>query len=435
MLAELWTALGGEAARAARLDIGGDEPILGSTLAVAELVTGAVGTALLAAAELAEARSGRRPDVALERDHVAVAACSERFVRLDGAVVGTAFDPSSAFFAARDGWVRTHGNYGHHRAALLRALGVARPQDVGAAIAQAGAVEVEDAVVAAGGCAAAVRSAQAWAEHAQGRVLEGVPLVERHPGAPCGPLNPIVPGALPAAGVRVLDLTRVIAGPVGTRMLAALGAGVVRVEPPESPELPLLALDGGLGKRVARVDLATPEGAGWLRTQLETADVVVDGYRPGALARFGLSPDDLAQHHPHVSYVSLSAWGETGPWGTRRGFDSLVQAASGIAHAVDPGDRERSPGTLPVQALDHATGYLVAAAALRALTERTTHGHSGRARLVLAATARALLAAGARPAPPPRDVDPAPHLQQLGPLTVAAPPGALDGTPLRWPQI
>jgi hypothetical protein len=434
MLAELWAALGGDGPRVGALEVRGDEPILASPLAVDELVVAAVGTTLLAAAELAETRGARPPRIALDREHVATAACSERFVRLDGAVVGAAFDPVSAFFRARDGWVRTHGNYPHHRAALLRALGASRPEDVPAAIAGATAVEVEDAVVAHGGCAAAVRAPGAWAEHEQGRVLAGLPLVERHPGAPAPTPAPLPDGALPAAGLRVVDLTRVIAGPVGTRMLAALGADVVRIEPPAAPELPLLALDGGLGKRLARVDLKTPDGAAWLRAQLETADLVVDGYRPGALARFGLSPDELATRHPQVSYVSLSAWGESGPWGTRRGFDSLVQAASGIAHAVDPGDGERAPGALPVQALDHATGYLIAAAALRALTERATSGHSGRARVALAATAQTLLAAGPREPAEPREIDPAPHLQQLGRLTAVAPPGELDGAPLRWRQ-
>jgi hypothetical protein len=438
LLERLWAAVGGERARVAGLELRGEMGLPPSPLPAGELLTGAVGAALLAAAELAEARGAGAPRVGLDRAHVAVAAASERHVRLDGAVAGAAFDPTSAFFRARDGWVRTHGNYPHHRAALLRALGAPHAGDLPDAIAAAGAHEVEDRVVAAGGCAAAVRTPTAWAAHPQGRALAGLPLVARSRGPECAGLPPLGPGALPGAGLRVLDLTRVIAGPVGTRMLAALGADVVRVEPPASPELPLLALDGGVGKRLARVDLRTPDGAAWLAEQLERADLVVDGYRPGALAPFGLTPDALAERHPHVGYVSLSAWGETGPWGARRGFDSLVQAASGIAHAVRPGDEHGPPGALPVQALDHATGYLLAAAALRALAERATTGRSRRARLALAATARLLLDA----APPPerepgREADPAPYLRRVagpaGTLTVVAPPGDLDGRPLTWP--
>jgi hypothetical protein len=441
VLARLWRALGGPAEDAA-LEVADHGPVLSSALPVAELVAGAAGTALLAAAELAAARGLPRPVPSLDLDHLAVAAASERHVRLDGAVVGAAFDPTSAFFAADGGWVRTHGNYEHHRAALLHALGVADPGRLASAIAARTAEDVEQAVVAAGGCAAAVRSAGAWAAHPQGRLLAGadptIGLVAREEGPSCAPPAPPPPGGLPCAGLRVLDLTRVIAGPVGTRMLAALGADVLRVDPPARPELPPLVLDGGLGKRRAAVDLASPAGAAWLERELVRADVVVDGFRPGALARRGLDPDALAERHPHVVHVSLSAWGEDGPWGARRGFDSLVQAATGVAVAVRPPGGSEPPGALPVQALDHATGHLLAAAALRALTGRAIAGRAGRARLALAATAEALLAAGPRAAAPEREVDAGPYLTTLehpaGRLTVVRPPGALDGRALAWPS-
>jgi crotonobetainyl-CoA:carnitine CoA-transferase CaiB-like acyl-CoA transferase len=241
-------------------------------------------------------------------------------------------------------------------------------------------------------------------------------------------------GTLTASGLRVLDFTRVIAGPVATRMLAALGADVVRVEWPDRPELPLAALDGGLGKRWLRLDLRDPVDRERMENELSQADAVVSGHRPGALDAFGLHPDALAERHPHLVCATLSAWGDRGPWGRRRGFDSLVQAATGIAHALRADDR---PGALPVQALDHATGYLMAAATLRNLATRARTGEAKRARLCLAATAHLLLAEGTRTPPEARDVDPAPHLVELdhpdGRLTVAAPPGELDGRPLSWP--
>jgi crotonobetainyl-CoA:carnitine CoA-transferase CaiB-like acyl-CoA transferase len=280
--------------------------------------------------------------------------------------------------------------------------------------------------VEAGGCAAAVRDAADWRASPPGRAVGE--LVEWSPG-PEGvrALGPA--GELPASGVRVVDLTRVIAGPVGTRMLAALGAQVTRIADPRRPELPLLALDGGVGKTWLELDLREAAGRSALEDLLAGADVVVSGHRPGALAAFGLDPDALAARHPHLVCVTLAAWGTRGPWGTRRGFDSLVQAATGIALAV----REDPPGALPVQALDHATGYLLAAAALRGLAERHVLGRAPRAALALAATARALLGAGSREPAPDRRPDPGPHLVVRGRLRVAAPPGSLDGRPLAWP--
>ncbi|MYR64088.1 hypothetical protein GTY54_50435, partial [Streptomyces sp. SID625] len=202
--------------------------------------------------------------------------------------------------------------------------------------------------------------------------LASRPLVERgRLGAARARVLPSLTGTplLPAAGVRVLDLTRVIAGPVATRTLALLGADVLRVDPPHLPELADQHADTGFGKRSAALDPATDRAA--FEELLAGADVVVTGYRPGALDRFGLSPEALAERRPALVVAELSAWGAYGPWARRRGFDSLVQVATGIA-AVEGGDGR--PGALPAQALDHGTGYLLAAAVLRALTEQSHDG-------------------------------------------------------------
>jgi crotonobetainyl-CoA:carnitine CoA-transferase CaiB-like acyl-CoA transferase len=230
----------------------------------------------------------------------------------------------------------------------------------------------------------------------------------------------------------VLDLTRVIAGPVGARTLAALGADVLRVDPPHLPELPEGHIDTGVGKRTATLDLADAERREAL---LAGAHVLVTGYRPGALAHFGLDAGGLAERHPHLVQVSLSAWGTTGPWGDRRGFDSLVQVASGIAAECAAADG--TPGVLPAQALDHATGHLVAAAALRALAMRAAGEPTGPARLSLARTAQELLQA-----PRPNEIataatgsaDPAAHRVTCGRVSLIAPPGTLDRVPPRWPH-
>jgi hypothetical protein len=435
LLTEAWTALGGAAPRA-ELQVTGVPGHLPSHLPVEEVAIACAGAALLAAADLRAQRGGPAPRTArLDREHVAAAFRSEAFLRLNGVAAGAGFAPLSRFWRAGDGWVRTHGNYPWHREALLRALGTSPdPDQVAAAIAALAAREVENLVVGAGGIAAAVRTEAQWRAEPAGQAVAATRLVERASLGDAPPRRRAA-GPLPAAGVRVLDLTRVIAGPVATRYLAALGADVLRLDPPHRPELAPHAYDGLLGKRSALLDLET--GSGRLDELLASADVLVHGYRPHALDRFGLSPGALAERHPGVVVVSLSAWGSTGPWGGRRGFDSIVQAASGIAVAESAdGDR---PGAMPCQLLDHGTGYLCAAAALRGLADQAVAGGTQVRELSLARTARWLLgsAAVATPAGGAPERAEADWLTTLGsaegPVTVVRPPGQLDGRELAWP--
>jgi crotonobetainyl-CoA:carnitine CoA-transferase CaiB-like acyl-CoA transferase len=379
---------------------------------------GAVREALEAAADLAVARGLPRPQVELRDDEVVAAFESERRLRAPGLEGVSAFAELSRFAQTADGWIRLHANYPHHRAALLDVLGERDP--LGAAR-EREALELEAAIIGAGGCAAAVRTAEEWAASAQGQAvsLEPIRVVE-------GAVRPLpAAGGPPAAGVRVLDLTRVIAGPVGTRYLGALGAEVLRIDPPAIPELPLQVADGVVGKTLVERDLrAEPMRA----SELEGFDVVVHGYRPGALAAFGIAGDALAERHPHVTVIQLSAWGTRGPWGSRRGFDSLVQAATGIADALRAADG--APGALPVQALDHATGYRIAAAALRGLARRARGEGAEHQHLALAQTAADLMQMRSdRPWP-----ETAGALLQALPdgRQVVPPPGALDGRPLRF---
>jgi crotonobetainyl-CoA:carnitine CoA-transferase CaiB-like acyl-CoA transferase len=360
-LAGAWAALGGGAPPAeVRFD---GVPPLPARLPVPDLAAATVAACALAAVELAGAR-GRvaAGPVVVDGARVGTAFIGERHLRVAGRTF-EAFAPLSGFFPAADGWVRTHANYPHHLAALRAALGDGVP----AAIRALPALEVEERVAAAGGLAVAVRTPEQWTAHPQGRVVADLPLVgwlgldtavRPPPRLPAG--GP--PG--PAAGVRVLDLTRVIAGPVATRTLALLGADVLRVDPPRLPEIEAQHLETGPGKRSTLLDLARASDRRTFEDLLAAAHVVVTGYRPGALDGSGLAPAALAQRRPGLVVARLSAWGRTGPWGARRGFDSLVQAATGIA--VVEGSAAR-PGVLPAQALDHGTGYLLAAAVLRAL--------------------------------------------------------------------
>ncbi|MDX6257199.1 MAG: hypothetical protein QOJ11_3533 [Frankiales bacterium] len=276
---------------------------LPSRLPVEDAAAASVAAALTAAARLAGRSTGHLPAVALDRDHVAAAFRSEAYVRLAGVANGDGFAPLSRFWQVADGWVRTHANYAWHRRALLAALELADapgdPAAVGARLATMAAADVEDRVTAAGGVAVAVRDEARWQS--------------RHPL-----VSHVVLGSAPPrqarTSMRVLDLTRVIAGPVGTRFLAALGADVLRLDPPLLPELPLHLADGLVGKRSALLD-ARAENAR-LHALLDGAEVLVHGYRPGALAAFGLDAESLADRHPGLVVVQLSAWGRTGgaPW-------------------------------------------------------------------------------------------------------------------------
>ncbi|HEX5287260.1 MAG TPA: CoA transferase [Streptosporangiaceae bacterium] len=455
LLAEAWAALSadsglaGDAGLPAGLEVlrvDGAPGRLPSRLPAEDVAIACAGAALLAAAALHAQRRDREsrgsPVAQLDREHVAAAFRSEAFLRVDGQPAGPGFAPLSRFWRAADGWVRTHGNYPWHRAALLRALGCAGdpdgdPDRVAAAIAELGARQAEDLVTGAGGVAAAVRDEASWQAEPPGQAVAATPLVEATSvgGAPpCW--RPA--GDLPASGIRVLDLTRVIAGPVATRYLGALGADVLRIDPPNRPELTMQTYDGLLAKRSALLDFGADGGHDRLHDLLSGADVLVHGYRPHALDRFGLDPRTLAERHPGLVVVSLSAWGSRGPWGGRRGFDSIVQAASGIARAESP-DGER-PGALPCQLLDHGTGYLCAAAALQALARQSARGGTQFRELSLARTAHWLLGLPRQAtavAPSGEDGEQA-WLTTLdsadGPVTTVRPPGRLDDEPLAWPR-
>ncbi|UUN26137.1 CoA transferase [Streptomyces sp. FIT100] len=420
----LWAALDGDSGLTGRVSYGGPSGLLAARLPVMELARATVAVCALAAAEYAAAAGGCGPIPAVRVDDGAVATAfvSERRLLVDGRAP-VAFAPLSRFWRTSDGWVRTHANYPHHRAALLAALGTDEA-GVESALAERRALDVEEAVYAAGGLAIALRTPEEWAAHPQGAaVADGPPLTrERLDDAP--------PRRRGSGPLRVLDLTRVIAGPVATRTLALLGADVLRIDPPRLPELPDQHADTGFGKRSATLDLDHPADRRTFDELLDRADVLVTGYRPGALDRFGPAT------RPGLVVARLSAWGDDGPWSGRRGFDSLVQAATGIA--LLEGSPER-PGALPAQALDHGTGYLLAAAVLRSLTEQRSDGGTRLVRPALARTARFLTHVLPRPAPPAADAvpyAPGPWLSEsagpLGRLRHARSPVSYDGGPEDW---
>jgi len=350
----------------------------------------------------------------------------------------TAWGELSGFFRTRDGWIRLHGNYPHHAGVIRTELHAADRAGVAAAVRERQAEELEQSIRAAGGIAGALRTPEVWRGHAQhSAAIADRPLVAVDP--PTGAGRPLgTSTSLPLHGFRVLDLTRVIAGPTAARFLGALGADVLRVDNPARPELLDQHLDTGFAKRTAQLDLCDEEQLRIARELAATADVILSGYRPGALARFGLDRRTLLAEHPHLVVVELSAWGDTGPWGAERGFDSIVQSVSGIATSYSAGDG--TPGALPVQALDHATGYLMATAAMRLLTRRPHEGGAS-ARLALARTADWLLqhTAAADPAAPGFDGPECPLWfasadSPYGSLAYVRPPLFAGDVPLDFPS-
>ncbi|WP_327308705.1 CoA transferase [Streptomyces sp. NBC_01298] len=424
---QAWAALGGPGELAGRVGYRGPDGLGDGPLPVRELARATVGVCALAAAELAAVRAGGGADdvapLLVDEGAVATAFVSERHLLVDGRPPVT-FAPLSGFWRAADGWVRTHANYAHHETALVRVLAAGTRDGVARAIAGRRAVDVQEEVYAEGGLAVAVTQEYGAPQ----------PLVERTASGGRGrPLGALAAGTgRPLEGVRVLDLTRVIAGPVATRTLGLLGADVLRIDSPRLPESDDAYADTGFGKRSVLLDLGETGDRAVFDGLLAGADVVVTGYRPGALERYGLDAEELLSHRPGLVVAELCAWGRRGPWAGRRGFDSLVQAGYGISAACGDG---RAPGVLPAQALDHGTGYLVAAGVLRALAE----GGGQALRFSLAGTAswlvREVRAAGA--AVP--GYTPEPWLRETasgyGPLRYAASPlGGLgwDRGPSRW---
>lgn len=348
------------------------------------------------------------------------------------------WDSIAGDYKARDGWIKIHTNAPHHRNAALAALKCdATREAVADTIAQREGEEWEGAIVEAGGCAARLLSAEQWASHPQGRAVSAEPLIIREAGARAPETAWQPSPTRPLAGLRVLDLTRIIAGPVATRFLAAYGADVLRIDPPDWEE-DAVAPEVTLGKRCARLNLKTAEGRDRFRQLLSKADILVHGYRKDALAKVGFDANARQAIRPGLIDISLNAYGHSGPWERRRGFDSLVQFSTGIAAAGMDWRESASPVSLPVQALDHATGYLLAAAAIRALISRMTGEGPLTARLSLARTAKLLIDHRSNPndfefeKASAQDYGVSLEQSAWGPAHRLLPPVTIEGAPMWW---
>jgi len=426
---------------------GGTDPILPTSFRIGETSSAALAAVGLAVSDLWALRTGRRQDVAIDTRHATASLRSKQYLKINGTPLPIERDAVMGSYPAKNGrWSYLHCNFPHHRAATLRVLGVAEedPVAVRKAVAKWDALELEEAIIAANSAGGMVRSMEEWARHPQAAAIASLPLMEI---IKIGDNRPekLPAGDRPLSGIRVLDLTRVVAGPTCARTLAEHGADVLKITGPHLPSLGYHEYDTGHGKLSAHLDLRDAKQLEILRGLIRDCDVFTQGYRPGTLGTRGLSPEELAKLRPGIVYVSLSAFSHVGPWASRRGFDTVVQSVSGITDRqgkLFPG-AEPGPQFYPVSAIDFLTGYLRAFGAMAALARRTREGGSWLVRISLAQVGRWLLGRGEVPEAELKDVPkaftaeevkrwviasdgPVGHLHHLGPAV------RLSETPPFW---
>ena len=437
-LRKLWDqALGSEVLPPLSIDGPVEEP-RGAQVAVARAASVVVAAASAAAASVGALRRRERPpDVDVDPGHAFYSFLSERLLRVNGTVLNAGDHLTGNYPTADRRWIRLHCNFAHHRRAVADVLDVAPDAGrdlVAARIAECESTALEDRVIGRGGCAAVLRTREQWACHPHGRAVNTLPPFEL---ARVGesPPRTLPPAAAALSEIRVLDLSRVIAGPVAARVLAAHGASVIRVGSQSLEQIPQLWVDTGFGKRSVQLDINSADDRATLRHLASDADVIIQAYRPGSMAARGFGWRQLTQANPKLICADLSAWGRRGPWASRRGFDSLVQMATGLADS--DGTAMSAPTPLPAQALDHATGWLTAFAVIAAIRRRSDEGGSWHVATSLAQTAHWL--AGLSPASagtvtemPPPDAYLSECPSQFGSLHYVRPPGHIDGMRVEW---
>jgi crotonobetainyl-CoA:carnitine CoA-transferase CaiB-like acyl-CoA transferase len=387
--------------RASEVEITGDsDPILPTPFLIGETSTAALSAVGLAVSDLWDLRTGRRQEIAVDTRQATASLRSGHYMQMDGAPVSSDRNPMMGVYPAMNGrWSYLHCNFPNHRAAALSVLGVEEDREAMArAVAKWDALELEEAIIAANGAGGMVRTMAEWAQHPQGVAVASLPLLEIVKIGD-SPSEKLPDGDRPLSGIRVLDLTRVLAGPTCARTLAEHGADVLKVTGAHLPSIGHQEYDTGHGKLSTHLDLREPYDLEIMRGLVREADVFSQGYRPGTLAKRGLSPEALAEIRPGIVYVSLSAFSHVGPWASRRGFDTVVQTVSGITNRQGELFIGDSPGPqfYPVSAIDYLTGYLMAFGALVALARRTTEGGSWLVRVSLAQIGRWLVERGQTP--------------------------------------
>jgi len=425
------------------LQIIGHDPVIATTFRAGEAAAAVLAANATAAADLWCARGGRPQRIEVDVRAAAASLVSFLYLRYQGAALDRRGQATTALYQARDGrWVHLHGGFSSREGTLA----LLNCEDDAAAIAKAvaswDAQALEDALAERRVCGAKLRSADEWRVHPQGIALAQVPVVEvlrlgdadREPFP--GP-RADKQGARPLSGVRVLDLTRVLAGPTCARTLAEHGAEVLHVRSPKLPSIEPFVIDTNPGKRSCHLDLDSKSDIDQLRALVRDAHVFSQGYRPGTLARRGFSPNEMAKMRPGIIVVSIDCYGHEGPFAARPGWEQLAQTVTGMAHE-HAGDEH--PALVPAAINDYTTGYLGALGVMCALARRTMEGGSWHVRVSLSRTAMWIMSLPRVPLDAkPGGFDVAsisPWIIEMntawGPLTRLGPIARMSETPPRW---
>jgi crotonobetainyl-CoA:carnitine CoA-transferase CaiB-like acyl-CoA transferase len=425
-----------------------ESPALKTRFYADEAAAAATAAGAMVAADIWTLRSGERQSVTVTTREAAASLVG--FLHQKFSDPSRAPDPrgqlaasrtaANGFHETRDGrFVFLHPSFPDSTARLLKVLACPdEPDAVAATMRKWDALDFENAVAAAGACAAMARTPEEWDASEQGRILAGRPVVEVIKIGDSNP-EPFAGGDMPLSGIRVLDLTRVLAGPTAARTLAQYGAEVMVISAPDLPSVPYFVTDTGHGKRAAFVDLKTEDGRALLRALVRDGDIFAQGYRQGALEQLGFGPLELAQLRPGIVCTAINCYGHEGPWRGRPGWEQLGQTVSGMA--VVHGGAE-GPKLQPGAVTDYTTGFLAAFGSLIALQRRALYGGSYLVRVSLAQTAmwiRGLGLAGEERLTEERALGAdeiaafSVHSETgFGPMTHLRPPVTLSATPARW---
>ena len=401
-LRTIFPSTGWSAEQAAAVTFSSDtDPILPTPFRVGAAGAATLAATGIAAAGLWETRTGKRQSISVDVRQATASLRSGHYLAVEGSEISAGRNPIMGFYPTKDGrWSYIHANFPNHRKAALNVLGCEETREAASrAVATWNAIDLEEAIIAAKGAGGMVRTKTEWAQHPQAIAVAELPLMEIVRIGDSPP-EQLPKGNRPMSGLRVVDITRVLAGPTCARTLAEHGADVLKISAGHLPNLGYQELDTGHGKLSAYLDLRQQQDFDMLMNLIKQADVFSQGYRPGTLDNRGLSPEELAKIRPGLVYVSLCAFGHTGPWASRRGFDTVIQAVSGIADRQGEVVPDKSPGPqfYPLSAIDYCTGYLMATGAMIALKRRAEQGGSWLVRISLAQVGKWIVDLGEVPA-------------------------------------
>ncbi|CAI6337622.1 unnamed protein product [Periconia digitata] len=407
-VSHIWESLQLPATALDSLDLIEDGKPLPSSFKVEHLVQASIAVSALSASLFHATRNGQSPvipKVSVPLEHACIEFISERVYTLDSKSPPSAWGAIGGLHKCADGYVRIHDGFPHHQRNALHILGLpddATRDDVAGKTLQWSALGLERQAIQGGAVIVALRSFEEWDAHPQSKAIADFPIAVKKLGNAAPYLKSIQSSQEKnkcLEGIRVVELSRVIAAPVAGKTLAAHGADVIWVTSPNLPDKPELDRDLARGKRSVQLDIKEESDMKTLRELLRTADVFIQSYRPGSLAKLSLSPEEIVKLNPNLIVANLSAYGPDGPWRENRGFDSLVQTCSGlnVADAERYGEGEPAR-VLPCQALDHGAGYLLATGVMTALYRRAMSGGSFEVQVSLAGVGKYLRSLGQRDA-------------------------------------